>query len=283
MSSTNYTVDFDSLNSGGDDISSSTNYQMRDTIGEQATGFGSSTNFGLQAGYRQAESLTNLSFSLGTQEDGTQTTFSAFSDVSKTVTVGSVAGYSVGNFIGVVENQGLSQIIAIGRIVSIVATTITVDQWDGAPGSVSAVPAGGDDFVYRLEGSAAQLGTLTVATGETSLTHTDVSTDASSGYSVSVTSDGTLRSSLPASIADVSDGTVTIGSEEYGGRVSGAFATVTSTSSDFPITTTAFEIQESTTTATNQRVGLIYKAAISSSTPGGSYAQLVFYTVTGNF
>lgn len=283
MGSTNYTVDFDSLNSGGDDVSSSTNFQIRDTVGEQATGFSSGTNYGIQAGYRQADEISNLTFDIGTQENSTETAFSAFSNGAETVTVASVASFSVGDFIGVVENRGLSQIVALGRIVLIAGNDLTVDQWDGNPGGISAVPAGGDDFVYRLEGSAAQLGTLTVTTGATSFTHTDVTTNASQGYSVYVTSDGRLRVSTSTFITDVSDGAVTIGSEEYGARVFGNFATTSSTSADFALTTSTFAIQSATTTAMNERVGLVYKAAINNGTPAGSYSQLVFYTVTANF
>lgn len=283
MTSTNYTIDFDSLNSGGDDISSSTNYQIRDTIGEQATGLSTSTMYSLQAGYRQSDETTNLSFDIGTQENGTQTTFSSFDENGLTVAVASTASFTTSSFIGVVENEGLSQVVALGRIVAIAGTTITVDQWDGDPSGISATPGGGDDFVYRLEGDAATLGALSVSTGKTSLTHTDVTTNATDGYTVYVSSDGKLRVNSSTFITDVVDGAVTIGSEEYGGLVTGAFATVTSTSADFALTTSTFAIQTATTTSLDHRVGLIYKAAIGPGTSAGSYAQLVYYTVTANF
>ena len=47
MTSTNYLINWDSINSGGDDVSSSTNYRLRDTVGEQATGFSTSTLYSL--------------------------------------------------------------------------------------------------------------------------------------------------------------------------------------------------------------------------------------------
>jgi hypothetical protein len=282
MSSTNYTVDFDSLNSGGDDTSSSTNFQIRDTIGEQATGFSSSTGYSIQAGYRQSE-VSNLYFDIGTQEDSTQTAFTAFSSSTETVTVASTSNFSTGTFIGVIDNEGLSQVIAVGKITLIAGNVITVDQWDGNPNAMSAVPSGGDDFVYRLNGNAAQLGTLSVSSGATSLTHTDVTTNASGGYTVYVVSDGSLRVSTSTFILDVADGAVTVGSEEYGGRVSGSFGTASSTSADFALTTSTFSIQSSTSTAVDQRVGLVYKAAINSGTAAGNYSQLVIYTITANF
>ncbi|MFA5936098.1 MAG: hypothetical protein WC787_04595 [Patescibacteria group bacterium] len=283
MSSTNYTVEFDSINSGGDDISSSTNYFIRDTIGEQATGLSSSTNYTVQAGYRQVDETTALTFDIGTQENSTETVFSAFSSGGLSVTVASEASFATDTFIGVVENKGLSQIVALGKITTIGGNVITVDQWDGNPSGISAVPAGGDDFVYRLEGAAAQLGTLSASAGATSLTHTDVTTNAGSGYTVYVSSDGTLRSGSD-SIDNVTDGSVTIGSEEYGALVTGTRGTASSTAADFALTTSLFDIQNATSSAPlEQRVGLVYKAAITATTPGGSYSQLVYYTVTANF
>ncbi len=283
MTSTGYTIDFDSLNSGGDDISSSTNYQIRDTIGEQATGLSSSTSYTIQAGYRQSDAVQNLYFDIGTQQNSTQTPYTAFSSSSLTVVVNSSVNFSTSSFIGVVENEGLSQVISLGKITAINGTTITVDQWDGNPAGMSSSPSGGDDYVYQLEGSSAQLGTLTTATGKTSLTHTDVTTNAGDGYTVYVTSDGKLRVDSSTFISDVSDGSVTIGSEEYGARVFGDYSTVTSTLSDFALTTSTFAIQSSTSTSVDQRVGLIYKASINSGTSAGSYAQLLYYTVTANF
>jgi len=282
MSSVNYGVDFDSINSGGDDISSSTNFLIRDTIGEQATGFSTSTNYSIQAGYRQNE-ISNLQFDIGTQENATRVAFTAFSSSTETVTVASTSNFSTGTFIGVIDNEGLSQIVALGKIIAIVGNVITVDQWDGNPAGVSAVPSGGNDFVYRLEGNAAQLGTLSISSGATSLTHTDATTNGSGGYTVYVTSDGTLRTSTSTFILDVADGAVTVGSEEYGARVTGTFGTASSTSADFALTTSTLAIQSSTSTAVSERVGLVYKAAINSGTAAGNYSQLVIYTVTANF
>lgn len=282
MDSTNYKILWDSVNSGGEDTSSSTNYQLRDTIGEQATGISSSTNYEIRAGYRQGiTDPTVLTFNIGTQENATQTTWSAFSNAGKTVDVASVANYSVGNFIAVVENEGLSQIVAIGKIADITGTTITVDKWEGSPSSISATPAGGDDYVYRLEGSAVSFGTLTSATANTSLTHTSFLSNAENGYTLYVNTNGGLVTAGSATIAPVTDGEVTTGSEEYGARVFGT--TATSTGSDFELSTSTRAIQESTTFADDDRIVLVYKISISSFTAAGAYSQNVFYTVTPNF
>ena len=283
MNSSNFTIPWDSVNSGGDDISSSTNFSMRDTIGEQATGDSSSTNFSLQAGYRVGDTtFTALSFVIGTEEATTRTAYSAFSSSTKTVTVASVASFSVGDILGVVENEGLSERIAVGKITNILGLVITVDQWDGQPALISAVPSGGDDVVYRMNGSTAALGTLTPVSGKTSFTATQVTSDAQNGYTVSVSDDGNLRVSTSTFIVNVSDGAVSIGAEEYGAQVFGSSAT--GTGSDFAFTTSTRSIQHSdTTTVSAERVGLVYKAAISVSTPSGNYSHNVFYTLTPNY
>lgn len=281
MTSTNFIVNWDSLNSGGDDVSSSTNFQVRDTIGEQAVSTGTSSNFQLYAGYRFGDTeATVLTFDVGTQENSTETAFTAFDDSANTVTVNSTSSFSVGNFVGVIENVGASELIAIGKVTSISGAVITVDDWDGNPAAVSASPSGGNDFVYRLQGDAAQLGTLSSSAVATSLTHTTVQTNVSGGYTVYVSADGDLTTGSNA-IDAVSDGAVTAGSEEYGARIFGT--TATSTGSDFAFATTTREIQMATSTATGHRIGLVYKASISASTAGGSYSQAVTYTVTGNY
>lgn len=282
MTSTNFSIKWDSVNSGGNDVSTSTNYLVRDTLGEQAVGLSSSTNYALRAGYRQGDTeATVLNYHLGTQENSTQIDFSAFDNAGKTVTVSSASGYAIGDFIGVVENQGLQEIVAVGKIVSIVSNTISVDGWEGSPASISAVPLDGDDFIYRLNGSVADLGLLSSLSGKTSMTYSSVTSNGESGYTVYVNSDGELRISTSTYIYPVADGAVTIGFQEYGARVVGT--TATGTASDFPFTTTNREIQKSTTFANDDRAALIYKAAITAVTTAGIYSQRVYYTVTANF
>ena len=283
MTSTNYGIKWDSINSGGNDTSTSTNFGLRDTIGEQATGFTTSTNYTLSAGYRTGDSdVGSISFILNTQDNSTQVPYTAYTSSSPyTVTVSSTSGYAVDNMIAVVENLGLSQHIAIGRITSIAGNVFTVDSWDGSPSLINATPSGGDDYVFRLHGNSADLGTLVVTTPKTSLTGTRVSTNSINGYTVYVVSDGNLRYTTSTFITNVSDGAVTLGSEEYGWRVFGDSAT--NTSMDFPFTTSSQAIQSSLVPVNDQRVGLEYKVAIATSTPAGNYSQVITYLMTVNF
>lgn len=52
MSSSNYQISWDSINSGGEDRSTSTNYRLQDTIGETGTGFSTGVTYEIAAGYR---------------------------------------------------------------------------------------------------------------------------------------------------------------------------------------------------------------------------------------
>lgn len=51
-SSTNYRIEADSVNIGGTENGSSTNYKLRDTVGEIGTGISNSSNYQISAGYR---------------------------------------------------------------------------------------------------------------------------------------------------------------------------------------------------------------------------------------
>jgi hypothetical protein len=57
MSSPNYKIESDSLNVGGQSQQTSTNYNLRETIGEIATGLSTSTAYKLLAGYQQMQEV----------------------------------------------------------------------------------------------------------------------------------------------------------------------------------------------------------------------------------
>lgn len=70
MTSTNYGITWDSVNQGGLDVSTSTNYGMKDTIGEIATGESTSTNYQISAGYRVGEGSNSfISFRIRNSDD----------------------------------------------------------------------------------------------------------------------------------------------------------------------------------------------------------------------
>lgn len=283
MSSATYQINWDVINVGGDDFASSLNYQLNDSLGGIADGTSTGLIYELRAGYRAAESTTHLlRFTLGAQESATQVTYSAFSNASKTVTVSSAGYMSVGDYVGVVENEGFSQLVAVGRVVAIASNTITVDGWSGDHASMSATPAGGGDFVYRLGGAALAFGTVAAGTQNTSLAAISVDSTASNGYTVYIQGDGLLRSGA-SSISSVTDGSVSLGSEEYGMSVTGTRAFATGV--DTAVTTTQRIIGQSliVSASTGDRVAMTFKLSITASTAAGSYEQLVYYTLTANY
>lgn len=64
MTSTNYKITIDSINIGGEDFVSSTNYRISDTLGEVGTGVSTTTDYKVKAGYRQMELGAYLSLSV---------------------------------------------------------------------------------------------------------------------------------------------------------------------------------------------------------------------------
>jgi hypothetical protein len=282
MTSTNYEINWDSINIGGTDTSTSTNYLLRDTIGEYATGVSTSTNYEISAGYRAGGTASpSLSFEVGTLEDGAETTWSAFSEAGNTVTVTTSSVYAVGDYIAVVENVGFAQIVAVGKVTDVTGSTVTVDDWEGEPSSLSASPSGSDDYTYRLGGSSADLGMQSIVTENTSITVTNVVSNASNGYTVTIEGRDALHTTL-STIEDVSDGAVTAGSEEYGIESIGTHAANPGTDVAIPVLSTRV-VQQDTAPAANDRVAIVYKLSVNPSTPTGDYTQKLVYRLTGNF
>jgi hypothetical protein len=282
MTSTNYSILWDSLNSGGTDDGTSTNYMLRDTIGEHGTGFSQSESYILGAGYRIGEGgPPSLSLVIGTQEDAIMTQWSAFSSANHTVTVSDASSFSADDYIGVVENEGFAQLVAVGKITDVSGSVITVDAWEGEPTSISDASSGGNDYVYRMNGQNAELGVMTPSTQATSMTVTEVDTNAVNGYTVSIQATGGLTNGT-STILDVSDGSVSIGSEEYGAEAVGSKGVDPGSDLSIPVATTR-TVQESTHYASTERVAVIYKLSIVAWTPSGNFSQTVLYRVTGNF
>jgi hypothetical protein len=283
MSSTNFLIQWDNVNSGGLDNSSSTNFSSRDTLGDNASGTSTSANFQLSAGYRAPEGADVLSYQVRASSPTVSTSYSAFSDGADTVTVASVAGFSVGNLIAVVENSGFSQFVAVGRITSIVGTTITVDNFEGDGGSMSAVPAGGDDLVSLLSSNSINFGTISAGNAYTSVVGTSVLSSVPTGYSLYILANQVLQNGSAQTITTVTDGAVSLGSEEYGAQTTGA--TAFSSGVDIGVTTTQRVVQTSGTASASisDKIGMIYKLSITSSTNSGTYSQNVYYTLTANY
>jgi hypothetical protein len=181
----------------------------------------------------------------------------------------------------VVEDRGFSQKVAVGRIVNIAGLILTVDDWAGDNATINAVPAGGNDYVYRMGGSSAAFGTVTAGTENTASAVASVLTDAPNGYTVYTQANQILQNGSAQTITSVTDGTVSTGVEEYGASVTGPNAVGVG---DLGVTTTQRAIQSAVGPAsTADRVAMVYKLSITGSTNSGTYSQNVFYTLTANY
>lgn len=142
MGSTNYRIDSDSVNAGGLDLSSSTNYRVADTVGEVATGLSSSTSYLDSAGYRQYTSASS-----------TYITINSPSGVALPNISGLTGGIATSSSAWVVTTNN-----SLGYQMTIVAST--------SPALKSAntsipdyVPAGADpDFAFTVASNQAYFG-----------------------------------------------------------------------------------------------------------------------------
>jgi hypothetical protein len=283
MSSTNYWIPWDTVNSGGSDVGTSTNFSIHDSIGGNVVGTGTSANYTLSQGYRVPEEANTLSYVVKANNSVT-TTYSAFTNgVSGTVTVGSSASFAVGDLIATVENDGFAQLAAVGFITDIAGTTLTVDRFEGDGTSMSASPTGGDDTVYLLDVNSFDYGDVYEEIEYTSTVGTSVSTNISTGYSVYIQANQELQTTSAQVMTAVTDGTVSVGSEEYGAEVTGTTAFGAGT--DLGVTTTQRIIQTSAAASgtVSDKIAMIYKLSIIASTVAGSYSQTVYYTLTANY
>ncbi len=147
----------------------------------------------------------------------------------------------------------------------------------GYPCTLNVVPLA---ITFTVSPNSVALGTLTtgsVASGTTTLTVTE---NAASGYSVTATADGQLRTAGGKFVPDVADGAVTAGAGEYGIGLTGtdrAFA------DDRSVTTTARTVMSNAGSVSGSAVTVTFKAAASATTAAGSYSQVVTFIATGTF
>lgn len=279
MTSTNYIIRWDTVSSGGSDTSSSATYNLRDTVGGTGIGSSSSTSYQNTAGYRAGVDDEIVAFEVISQVTASEVAATVLSGT--TVTVASVSGYIAGDFIAVVQDKGAAQVTAIGKILSVGASTLTVDAFvDG--GSVPTVD-GTNDFVYRLSGATVNLANLSTSVVTTAIIGFNVTAAVNGGYTVQVASDGLLRSATH-DVNDVVDGTVTAGAEEYGGRSSDT--TVTGSTFDTQDTAFSTSYQPAVDVAVasfEQRSFLTLKAAMAASTSNDTYSQILSLILSPNF
>lgn len=280
MSSTTYEVRSDFLGGGGGgDTSSSTSYIIRDTVTVGGSGSGTSVSYDVSTGYRPQVFDQFATFELFIQDGGSQVAATAL--VADTVTVTTTSGISVGDMIAIVQDEGASQVSAIGEVVGTTATTATIDfQTDSG---ATPVIDGSSDLVYVLDGSGISFGSVDSSEVFTGTIGWEVNVDNDDGYSVFVQEDEDITNGS-STISDVTDGAVTAGVSEYGGRSSDStLASSTFDSEDAAFDTTPARVGSRSSGEFKSRDFLTVKLGVDSGQAAGSYAHELTFIYVGDY
>lgn len=286
MSSTNYLLQWDALSVGSSDTQTSASYKVRSSLdlGLSAEDM-SSSSYALDGGFRGGVFDPVSVFQLFSQNISTQV--GATASTSTTVTVSSASGFSVGDRIFLVQNEGASQVAAMGKIASIDGAVITVDAFEGG---TPTIDGSGGDYLYKMttDGTTLPLSGPTSSTVVTGSIGWEATADIQTGYSVYLMEGGALSATLEdasiETIPDVSDGAVTAGSSEYGAVSSDtSLASSTFDTQDTPITTSPQLVASRAAVTFEGRDFVTLKLAISSSQAGGAYSQNLYVLFSGNY
>lgn len=132
-------------------------------------------------------------------------------------------------------------------------------------------------LTLSLSSAAIDFGQLTTTSVSTATTTVTVSTDSETGYTLSMSEDGNLRSGSN-DIDDVSDGLIVAGEEEYGFILTGSDAVTTT----LQALSGSVGIASATGTVNQHQVSVQFLASISSTTVQGTYSHIVQFTSTVN-
>jgi len=132
-----------------------------------------------------------------------------------------------------------------------------------------------------LSTTSLSLGTLTTSAVTTAAITTTVTTNAESGYTSTIIENANITNGAGGTIGDVSDGTVSAGSSEYGFSTSGTDGQYNSTDTSITSSPKTYATRSSTASAVATIVTL--KTAISSATPTGTYGNTITFITTGTF
>lgn len=128
------------------------------------------------------------------------------------------------------------------------------------------------DITLTLSSNDLNLGVLEPGAVNNASTVATISSDSTSGYTFSISA---VSGTMPG---DVSDGTVSAGSEEYGLSVSGTHSVVNGDVSITPRT-----LGSANTPVVSDRLTLTFKASRSTQSTPGDYSQTVTVAASANF
>ena len=278
MTSTNFQIQWDSISAGGDDTSSSSSYILRDSVDPSSASQGSSTSYELDQGYRAGVYDRVADFEIFIESRSTQV--SAISVTDTAVTVSSVSGFTVGDMVLIVEDEGESQISAMGKITSINVTTITVDQWHYA--TVMPTVGGVDDYLYNMNATVTTMPDPTPSVLATTAIGWEVTADVGDGYSVYVYENQDLTTGTDT-ITDVADGAVTVGSREYGARSSDTTLSSDFDTQDVAITSTLQQVGSRASNTFESRDFLTLKSSANGFEASGTYSHTITIIYVGDY
>lgn len=280
MTSTNYKIQWDSFSAGGSDTSSSSSYGLRDSLGETSIGSMSATNYQVSSGYRAGVFDQILTFSILLQNTSDARLVSSLS--SLTISTASTSSISVGDYIALVQDVGVNQVAAIGKVASVSSNvSITVDTWS-TNGSTPTID-GSNDYYYPMNATSVAFGSLTNGVVSTGIIAFEVSAEDPNGYVVQIQSDTGLTTGSH-DITSVSDGSVSGDSEEYGARSSDTtLVNSTFDTADTAISSTYQDVTTESSTKFDDRHFVILKVSKTSNTTSGNYSQTISLIASGNF
>jgi hypothetical protein len=279
MSSSNYQIRFDSVGVGGADTGSSASYKVRDSL-EFIQGTGTSATYRVDEGYRGGIYDPVVRFNVIAQDTASQVAATAIT--STTVTVTSATGFAVNDYIVAIQDEGASQVAAMGRITSIVGLVFAVDYFQYA----TTLPSinGSNDYVYELTGSSIPLSSITPSTVATGIFGWDVDADVPTGYNVYVSEDQDFQTASAQVLNDVDDGAVSVGVEEYGGRSSDVtLSDSTFDTADTNFTSVLKKVASRTSSTLKARDFLTLKVAAAENTIDGAYSHTLTVVFIGEY
>lgn len=281
MTSTNYQVQWDAFSVGATDTQTSSSYRVRSTVDfGVSSSVLSSSSYGVDGGYRGGIYDPVSTFRIYSQSIASQV--AATAATSSTVTVSSVAAFAVGDRVLLVQDEGASQVAAMGKITSIDGSVITVDAFVGGS---PAIDGAGGDYLYKMtaDGATLPLPDATWTSVATGAIGWEATADVPGGYSVYVFEGGELTTGSDE-IPDVSDGSVTAGSSEYGARASDStLAGSTFDTQDTAITSSPQLVASQAQVSFLDRNFLTLKLGIGTSQTGGAYTQNLTFMFVGGY
>lgn len=164
----------------------------------------------------------------------------------------------------------------------------TIGEWEGGTTtSTNYGILGGYSGIWAdsaisltLGSSSVSLGTLVSSAVSSVSNIATVTTDYAGGYSLYLYESAGLASGSDV-INDVTDGSVTAGSEEYGIRTSGTSGSYNST--DTSIISTWKSVATNAGAASSEQTTITFKASVGSDTPSGTYSHSVSVAAVAQF